>query len=62
MLETLLRTRDEDGTWDDRVFPRTRNYGTSMAVLVLLMDRAPRPPTWTKAKASTITADEKPAK
>lgn len=50
MLETLLKTRDEDGTWDDRVFPRTRNYGTAMAVLVLLTDRAPLPKGWSASK------------
>jgi len=50
MLETLLKTRDEDGTWDDRVFPRTRNYGTAMAVLVLLNDRAPLPQAWSAPK------------
>ena len=54
MLETLLRTRDADGTWDDRVFPRTRNYGTSMAVLALLMDKAPLPAAWS---ASVKPAD-----
>ncbi len=43
LKETLLRTRDEDGTWNDRVFPRSRNYGTAMAVLALLGERAPRP-------------------
>ena len=51
MLETLLKTRDEDGTWDDRVFPRTRNYGTAMAVLVLLNDRAPLPERWSAPRA-----------
>ncbi len=51
MFDTLMRTRDEDGTWDDRVFPRTRNYGTSMAVLALLTDKAPRPKAWTPAQA-----------
>jgi hypothetical protein len=50
MLETLLKTRDADGTWDDRVFPRTRNYGTAMAVLVLLTDRAPLPKSWSAPK------------
>ena len=43
MLETLLRTRDDDGTWNDRQFPRSRAYGTSMAILVLLQDRQPIP-------------------
>ena len=51
MFDTLLRTRDDDGTWDDRIFPRTRNYGTSMAVLALLTDKAPRPVPWSAAKA-----------
>ncbi len=43
MLETLLRTRDPDDTWNDRVFPRSRNFGTAMAVLVLLGEQTPRP-------------------
>ncbi|MEO6709740.1 MAG: prenyltransferase/squalene oxidase repeat-containing protein [Planctomycetota bacterium] len=60
MLETLLRTRDEDGTWDDRIFPRTRNYGTSMAVLALLMDKAPLPAAWPEAKKSA--KEEEPGK
>lgn len=51
MFDTLLRTRDEDGTWDDRIFARTRNYGTSMAVLALLTEKAPRPKAWTAASA-----------
>ncbi|MCG8409021.1 MAG: hypothetical protein MI923_27770 [Phycisphaerales bacterium] len=41
--QVLLRTRDVDGTWNDRVFPRSRNYGTAMAVLALLADRVPLP-------------------
>ena len=45
MLEKILRTRDEDGTWNDRVFPRSRNFGTTMVVLALLGDAAPLPPT-----------------
>ncbi len=41
----LLRTRDDDGTWNDRVFKRSRNFGSAMAVLALLADRNPLPPT-----------------
>jgi hypothetical protein len=48
LLEVLFKTRDEDGTWNDRVFPRTRNQGTAMAVLVLLGDKAPLPARWEK--------------
>lgn len=46
LLEVILRTRDEDGTWNDRVFPRSRNYGTAMILLALLGDDAPLPPAW----------------
>ena len=44
LLETILRTRDADGTWNDSVFPRSRAYGTAMVVLALLGDQAPLPP------------------
>lgn len=40
----LLRVQDEDGTWNDRVFARSRNYGTAMALLALLGDEVPLPP------------------
>ncbi|MBI1853284.1 MAG: hypothetical protein HYR85_23345 [Planctomycetes bacterium] len=43
-LEVVMRTRDDDGTWNDRVFPRSRNFGTSMIVLALLGERMPLPP------------------
>ena len=35
--EILFRTRDDDGTWNDRVFPRSANYGTAMSILALRM-------------------------
>jgi hypothetical protein len=44
LLEFILRTRDGDGTWNDRVFPRSRNFGTAMIVLALLGERTPLPP------------------
>lgn len=44
MLETILRTRDDDSTWNDRVFDRSKNYGTSMCVLALLGEKQPAPP------------------
>lgn len=38
-LQALLwRTREEDGGWNDRVFPRSKAYSTAMALLAL---RAP---------------------
>lgn len=39
----LMKTRDEDGTWNDRVFEQSKSYGTSMSVLALLGDRVPMP-------------------
>ena len=44
LMQHVLKVRDKDGTWNDRVFPRTKNYGTAMVALVLLNDQAPLPP------------------
>jgi hypothetical protein len=44
LLKLVLKVRDKDGTWNDRVFERSRNYGTAMVVLILLNDRTPLPP------------------
>jgi len=35
-LATLLKSRDTDGTWNDRVFPRSAAYSSAMSVLALL--------------------------
>lgn len=35
LLEHLWRTREGDGIWNDRIFPRSASYGTAMAVLAL---------------------------
>lgn len=34
--QLLLDVREEDGGWNDRVFPRSRNYGTAMGILAVL--------------------------
>jgi len=44
LLEIILKTRDEDGTWNDRDTTRARYFGTAMVVLALLGDKAPLPP------------------
>jgi hypothetical protein len=46
-LELLFRTRGDDGRWNDRVFPRTANYGTSCAVMSLCAPQATPPTKWT---------------
>ncbi len=43
-LETvLLKTMDEDHTWNDRVFDRSRAFGTAMSLLALNRQRSPLP-------------------
>jgi hypothetical protein len=44
LLKLVMKVRDADGMWNDRVFERSRNYGTAMVVLIFLNDRAPLPP------------------
>lgn len=39
----LAETQEEDGGWNDRVFPRSRNYGTAVGILALRMKDTPRP-------------------
>jgi hypothetical protein len=44
--EVILHSRADDGTWNDRVFPRSAAYGTAMAILALMGERA-MPAAWT---------------
>ncbi len=44
--DLLMSTRHEDGSWNDRVFARSANFGTSMAVMAMLMPQAGRPAGW----------------
>jgi len=39
----LMKTRDEDGTWNDRVFEQSKAYGTAMSVLALLGEKVLMP-------------------
>lgn len=41
--QVLMKTRDEDGSWNDRVFEQSKAYGTAMSVLALLGDKVPLP-------------------
>lgn len=44
----LWKTREEDGSWNDRIFPRTASYSTAMSVLALTAPDRPKYPTWKK--------------
>ncbi len=50
LLPVILKTRADEGTWNDRVFPRSRGYGTAMVVLALLGDKAPTVPKYEPKK------------
>jgi hypothetical protein len=39
----VFRVRHEDGRWNDRVFARSANYGTAMAMMALQMQDIPIP-------------------
>lgn len=47
--ELLMGVRLEGGTWNDRVFKRTANYGTAMAMSALMMPNLPAPSEWKPA-------------
>jgi hypothetical protein len=46
--ELIFRTREDDGSWNDRVFPRSAAYGTAMATMSLLMPETEKPAEWKK--------------
>lgn len=46
LARLLFSVRLDDGSWNDRVFPRSRNYGTAMVMLALLMPEAAPPARW----------------
>lgn len=49
LAEYVFRTREKDGGWNDRVFPRTKSYSTAMCMLSLVASSLPAIPEW-KAK------------
>lgn len=46
----LWKVREEDGGWNDRVFPRSECFGTAMSMLALLAPRMPTPAGWPAPK------------
>ncbi len=43
ILARLWQVRGEDGSWNDRVFPRSSSYGTAMTVLAFRAHESPLP-------------------
>ncbi|MEO0479565.1 MAG: hypothetical protein AAF196_08805 [Planctomycetota bacterium] len=54
----LQQTREEDGGWNDRVFARSRNYGTAVSILALCMQDTPRPCGYESEATETESSDE----
>lgn len=46
LTELIWRTRDEDGSWNDRIFPRSASYSTAMVILALQAPDAEPVPVW----------------
>lgn len=55
LAELLFSIRNEDGSWNDRVFPRSANYGTAMTILALTEPTREAPAEW-----STDDGDDAP--
>ena len=49
LLQTLARVMQDEGGWNDRVFDRSRNYGTAMGLMAVMMRDLPRPHVWPPA-------------
>lgn len=62
LLDKLWSVRLENGTWNDRVFERTANYGTSQALLVLIAPNLPEPARWKGPPSPPADAGAVPAK
>ncbi len=46
LRQVLARSREADGSWNDRQFDRSAGYGTAMALLTLHMQHLPKPAAW----------------
>jgi hypothetical protein len=50
----LWHVREDDGGWNDRVFPRSENFGTAMTLLALNEPVAARPAGWAPAATGKV--------
>ena len=50
----LFSVRQEDGTWNDRVFKRSANFGTSFACMAMLQPVLPKPVGYTPAAPKKV--------
>ncbi|MFT5154303.1 MAG: hypothetical protein ACI841_004310 [Planctomycetota bacterium] len=52
LLERLFQIREDSGGWNDRVFERSENFGTSMSLLSMLAPQMQPLPTWSSGSDS----------
>jgi hypothetical protein len=52
LAKLLFAVREEDGGWNDRVFPRSENFGTAMTLLALESPTLRAPAPWTLKPAT----------
>jgi hypothetical protein len=57
-LARLFQVQEASGGWNDRIFPRSENYGTAMGLLAMLAPKLPRPTGW-EAPAPTTQGEAK---
>jgi hypothetical protein len=50
LREIFWKIREDDGSWNDRVFERSRSYGTAMTMHALQRPWLPAPAAWTPPK------------
>ncbi len=51
MRAVLAKSREADGSWNDRQFGRSGGYGTGLALLTLYMQHVPKPLAWMPSAA-----------
>ncbi len=51
ITQLLWATKGDDGSWNDRVFPRSAAFGTSMALLTITAPGGPSPAKWERVEA-----------
>ena len=55
LLERLFQVQEQSGGWNDRVFPRSENFGTAMGLLAMLAPTLPHPTGWSPKAESAAS-------
>ena len=61
LLERLEQVREDDGSWNDRVFDRSANYGTALALEAVLAPLGGPSATWPAPQAAEPVETVEPA-